>query len=216
MSERLSALDISLLSRESIRAPMHVATLDVFESPVEGFDFERLVALIGDRIAFVPRFRQCVHPMPGRVTSPVWVDDSQFDLAYHLRRSALPKPGSMRQLRELTARIMSRRLDRSRPLWETYLVEGLEAGRLAILTKSHQALVDGGTVDLGQLIMDDSPDAPSTPDVAWQPERSRSGLELLAEGVSLSFASPHDCRRQRAWPGHHRPQRRRTGTRGRR
>ena len=160
MTERLRPRDMAFLAMESASTPMHVATLDIFEAPEGGFDYERLLALINDRIAFVPRFRQKVQLVPARVTNPVWVDDEDFDLTYHVRRSALPRPGSMEQLRDLTARLMSRRIDRSRPLWETYLVEGVEGGRYAILTKSHQALVDGTTVDLGQLIVDDTPVVP--------------------------------------------------------
>jgi diacylglycerol O-acyltransferase len=190
MPERLRPRDMTFLSMESARAPMHVATLDIFEAPPEGFDYARLVALINDRIAFVPRFRQKVRLMPGRLTNPVWVDDEEFDLAYHVRRSALPRPGSMQQLRDLTARVMSRRLDRSRPLWETYLVEGVENGRYAVLTKSHQVLVDGTTVDLGQLIVDDTPDSPPTPDIEWSPERSRGGLDLLTAALAESVRNP--------------------------
>jgi diacylglycerol O-acyltransferase len=181
---------MSFLASESASMPMHVATLDIFEPPEPGFDYEQLVALIADRIAFVPRYRQRVRTIPGGVANPVWVDDEHFDLAYHVRRSALPAPGSMLQLRELVARIMSRRLDRSRPLWETYLVEGLEGGRHAILAKSHQALVDGTTVDLAQLIVDDTPEAPETPHVGWNAERSRSGLELVTDSVLGSLRSP--------------------------
>lgn len=190
MPERLRPRDMTFLSMESARAPMHVATLDIFEAPSDGFDYARLVALINDRIAFVPRFRQKVRLMPGRLTNPVWVDDEDFDLAFHVRRSALPRPGSMPQLRELTARIMSRRLDRSKPLWETYLVEGLDGGRYAVLSKSHQVLVDGTTVDLGQLIVDDTPDTPPTPDITWNPERTRGGFELLTHALTESVRSP--------------------------
>jgi diacylglycerol O-acyltransferase / wax synthase len=190
MPERLRPLDMSFLAAESARAPMHVATLDIFEPPGDGFDYARLVGLINDRIAFVPRYRQKVRQIPGRFANPVWVDDDDFDLGYHVRRSALPRPGSMNQLRELVARIMSRRLDRARPLWEAYLVEGLEGGRYAVLSKSHQALVDGTTVDLAQLIVDDSPRAPETPDVGWTPERHRGGLELLGEALAESLRSP--------------------------
>src|SRR4029079_18994019 len=121
---------------------------------------------------------------------PVWVDDEDFDLGFHVRRSALPRPGTMGQLRELTARIMSRRLDRTRPLWETYLVEGLEGGRFAILTKSHHVLVDGATVDLGQLILDPSPQRRPTPEIAWQPDRSSGGVELLGDALAESFRNP--------------------------
>ncbi|MDP9318763.1 MAG: wax ester/triacylglycerol synthase family O-acyltransferase, partial [Actinomycetota bacterium] len=169
---------------------MHVATLDVFGPGGSGFDYARLVALIGDRIEFVPRYRQRIQPIPGRLANPVWVDDEDFDLTFHIRRSALPRPGSMDQLRDLVARIMSRRLDRSRPLWETYLVEGLEGGRFAILAKSHQALVDGTTVDLAQLILDDTPDAPQTPDVRWQPDHQRSSVELVLDSVAQMVRDP--------------------------
>jgi len=189
MPDRLRPLDMALLSMETARTPMHVATLDVF-APDETFDYARLVGLIHDRIAFVPRYRQKIRMIPGRVANPVWVDDGDFDLAYHVRRSALPRPGSMDQLRDLVARIMSRRLDRNRPLWETYLVEGLEGGRYAVLSKSHQALVDGTTLDLGQLIVDDSPTAPETPDISWTPERSRGGVELLGQAIGESLRDP--------------------------
>ena len=189
MPERLRPLDMALLAMETARTPMHVATLDIF-APDEAFDYERLVGLIHDRIAFVPRYRQKVRQIPGRVANPVWVDDEDFDLAYHVRRSALPRPGSMEQLRDLVARIMSRRLDRKRPLWETYLVEGLEDGRYAVLSKSHQALVDGTTVDIGQLLVDDSPTAPETPDISWTPERPRGGVELFSQAVSDSLRNP--------------------------
>lgn len=190
MPERLRPRDMTFLSMESARVPMHVATLDVFEPPPTGFDYTRLADLINDRIAFVPRFRQKVRLMPGRLTNPVWVDDEEFDLAFHVRRSALPRPGSMQQLRELTARIMSRRLDRGRPLWETYLVEGLEKGNYAVLSKSHQVLVDGTTVDLGQLIVDETPETPDTPDVVWNPERARGGFELLTAALTESVRNP--------------------------
>lgn len=190
MPERMRPLDMTFLSRESASSPMHVATLDIFEPPSDGFDYQRLVALIHDRLAFLPRYRQRVKVLPGHLLNPVWVDDAGFDLGYHVRRSSLPRPGSLEQLRELVARIMSRRLDRNRPLWETYVVEGLEGDRFAILTKSHQVLVDGTTVDLGQLILDDSPEVPQTPEVHWDAERAPSGVELLVESLSESLRNP--------------------------
>jgi diacylglycerol O-acyltransferase len=190
MADRLRPLDVSFLATESATTPMQVATLDIFDNPPGGFDYPRLLTLIADRIAFVPRYRQRVRMIPGRLTAPVWADDRDFDLAFHVRRSALPRPGSMAQLRDLVARIMSRRLDRSRPLWETYLIEGVAGDRFAILAKSHQALVDGTTVDLAQLILDDDPDAPQTPDVRWQPERARGTLGLVADSVVDLARSP--------------------------
>jgi diacylglycerol O-acyltransferase / wax synthase len=137
MSERLRASDLALLGEETSRTPMHNATLEIFDPGRSGFDYDALVAHIEDRITFVPRYRQHLRRVPGRLANPVWVDDPDFDLAYHVRRSALPRPGTLDQLRELTARIMSRRLDPTRPLWEVYFVEGLDGGRVALLSESH-------------------------------------------------------------------------------
>src|SRR4051794_283653 len=192
--ERLREREVALLALESAHTPMHVAALDIFrppDDPADGaFDYDRLVELIGDRIGYVPRFRQRLRDVPAHLGNPVWVGDPDFDLAFHVRRSALPRPGTLDQLRELTARIMSRRLDRTRPLWETYLVEGLDGGRFAILTKSHPVLVDGATVDLGQLILDDSPVPRRTPEVAWHPQQGAGGLELLGDTLAESMLSP--------------------------
>ena len=191
MTERLRAEDMAFLTDESASAPRHNATVEIFEPPADGFDYEHLVALIADRIAFVPRYRQRLRNIPGRVANPVWVDDEDFDLAYHVRRSALPAPGSMHQLRELVARIMSRRLDRNRPLWEVYLVEGLEGGRFAVFAKSHQILVDGvSTVDLGQVLLDVEPSPRDTGHDGWRPERGQSSAALLADAVNESLRHP--------------------------
>ena len=133
----------------------------------------------------MPRYRQRVRWVPGRLANPVWVDDEDFDVSYHVRRSALPRPGTDAQLRELVARVQSRPLDRARPLWEMYLVEGLADDRFAIITKTHHAMVDGiGAVDIGQVILDASPGRrasgrptpggrrPSRPGPSWSPARS--------------------------------------------
>ncbi len=129
MTDRLSSLDVSFLYLEGRTTPMHVGGLLVLQPPsADGhrtFDYERLVALIEERIALVPRYRQKIRTVPGHLANPVWVDDPEFDISFHVRRSALPKPGSDEQLREFCARIQSRPLDRHRPLWEIYLVEGL-------------------------------------------------------------------------------------------
>ncbi|HEX5772506.1 MAG TPA: wax ester/triacylglycerol synthase domain-containing protein, partial [Nocardioidaceae bacterium] len=105
MTERLRPADLAFLADESASSPMHNATLEIFEPTSDAFDYEKLLALIADRIAFVPRYRQRIRIVPGRLANPVWVDDDDFDLTYHVRRSALPRPGSMDQLRELVARI---------------------------------------------------------------------------------------------------------------
>ena len=191
MSERLRPGDMAFLASESASTPMHNATLEVFEPSRDGFDYDKLVGLIGDRIAFVPRYRQRIRVVPGHLANPVWADDDDFDLTYHVRRSALPRPGSMEQLRELVARIMSRRLDRNRPLWEVYLVEGLEEGRFAILSKSHQILVDGiSTVDLGQVILDVDPGPRGRVHDDWRPDRTPSAPALVAEAVRDALRDP--------------------------
>ncbi len=190
MPERLRRLDLRLLSVESARTPMHAATLNIFEPAAGGFDFARLVELIDDRLAFVPKFRQRLLAVPGVASASVWADDERFDLAYHVRRSALPRPGSLDQLRDLVARIVSRRLDRGRPLWEVYLVEGLEADHYAVLTKSHLALVDGATVDLGQLLFDPTPCPPATPELTWFPQRPPGRLQMLGDAVASSLRHP--------------------------
>jgi diacylglycerol O-acyltransferase len=182
---------MAFLADESASAPMHNATLEIFEPSSRGFDYEKLLGLIADRIAFVPRYRQRIRSVPGRLANPVWLDDDDFDLTYHVRRSALPRPGSMEQLRELVARIMSRRLDRNRPLWEVYLVEGLEGGRFAILSKSHQILVDGiSTVDLGQVLLDVDPRPREVVHDHWRPEREPSPPALVAEALSEQVRNP--------------------------
>ena len=155
MPQRLTPLEVSLLALDTAHTPGHVGTVDIFDSGPEGFEYERLIALIRERIAFVPRYRQRVRGIPARLAAPVWVDDENFDLTFHVRRSALPRPGTLVQLREFVGRVMARRLDRSRPLWEMYLVEGLEDDRFALLAKSHLCLVDGiDTVEIGQVLLD--------------------------------------------------------------
>lgn len=195
MSERLRARDLAFLAGEDLTTPRHTTTVDILDPGSSGFDHDRFVALVRDRIAFVPRFRQRVQGVPGGLANPVWVDDVGFDLAYHVRRSALPRPGTRDQLRELVARIVSRPLDRSRPLWEIYFVEGLEGGQVAVLLKCHQALVDGiDTVDLGQVLLDGLPGSTGpvgAPDDAdtWRPRR-RSPVGLLTEALRDTVTDP--------------------------
>jgi diacylglycerol O-acyltransferase len=190
VSERLRPRDLLFLTEETASAPRHNATIEIFAPGPEGFSFDRLLALVEDRIAFVPRYRQRIRSVPGRLANPVWVDDTDFDLGYHVRRSALPRPGSLDQLRELVARIVSRPLDRQRPLWEIYVVEGLADGQVALLYKTHQVLVDGlETVDLGQMLLDTGPEQVVTDDDqdSWHPGRvvSPTGLALAAVRDSI-------------------------------
>ena len=191
MPDRLSPLDVSFLYLEELTTPMHVGGVVIFEVPDGGFDYERLVRLIRDRINLVPRYRQRVRWVPGHLANPVWVDDENFDVTYHVRRSALPRPGTDEQLNELVARIMSRPLDRERPLWEMYLVEGLDDDRFAILTKTHHAMVDGATaIDIGQVILDTTPEPREVPADDWRPQREPSSAELVAGAVNEIARSP--------------------------
>jgi WS/DGAT/MGAT family acyltransferase len=193
--DRLSPLDVSFLYLEEPTTAMHVGGVAVFEVPRDGFDYDRLVTLIERRIGYVPRYRQKVKWVPGHLANPVWVDDAEFDITYHVRRSALPRPGTDAQLRELVARIQSRHLDRNRPLWEMYLVEGLSGGRFAIITKTHHAMVDGiSAIDIGTVILDPSPvpsDVGAPPSSAsWRPAREPSAVELVAEAAVETLRRP--------------------------
>jgi WS/DGAT/MGAT family acyltransferase len=187
------SLDASFLYLEDATTPMHVGSVMVFDPPDDGFDHDRLVQLISQRIAFVPRYRQRVRQVPGRLANPVWVDDEDFDITYHVRRSALPRPGTDEQLQEFVARIQPRPLDRHRPLWEVYLVEGLEEGRFAIVTKSHQALVDGvNAVDIAHVILDDDPAAEGLITDTWRPSPEPSDVELLTSALVDAVRRPSE------------------------
>ena len=191
MTDRLSPLDVSFLYMETPTTAMHVGGVATFEPPQEGFDYDRLVDLISERIALVPRYRQKVRWIPGRLANPVWVDDADFDVTYHVRRSALPKPGSDAQLRELVGRLMGRRLDRGRPLWEIYLVEGLEGGRVGVITKTHHAMVDGvAAVDIGTVILDVTPEPREVPEDEWRPARPPGAASLVVGALTDYIKRP--------------------------
>jgi diacylglycerol O-acyltransferase len=181
--ERLTAQDASFLYLEDPDTPMHVGGVLVLECPAGVLDHDSLVDLVRARLPLVPRYRQRVLEVPGHLANPVWVDDPEFDVTYHVRRSALPRPGSEEQLLDLVARLTARPLDRRRPLWEMYLVEGLAGGRSAVITKTHPALVDGlAAIDIGQVILDESPDAGPAPDAEdWQPRRAPGQVGLVWE-----------------------------------
>ena len=139
----------------------------------------------------MPRYRQKVRHVPGELARPVWVDDADFDVAFHVRRSALPRPGTPAQLTELVARLMSRPLDPDRPLWEVYLVEGLADGRFAIITKTHQAMVDGvTTIDIGQVLLDPTPEPREVPDELWMPRPEPTDARLVVDAVAEAIARP--------------------------
>jgi diacylglycerol O-acyltransferase len=192
--ERLTALDASFLYLEEPDTPMHVGGVLVLECPAGVLDHDALVGLVRARLPLVPRYRQRVLEVPGHLANPVWVDDPDFDVSYHVRRSALPRPGNEGQLLDLVARLTARPLDRRRPLWEMYLVEGLAEGRSAVITKTHPALVDGlAAIDIGQVILDESPDAPGAPPGdrgEWRPRRAPGQVALVWEAVEEYLQRP--------------------------
>ncbi len=186
---RLGALDAAFLYVEEPTLPMHVGSVMVFEPPADGFDYDRFVDVVGDRIAGHGRYRQRIRQVPARLDDPVWVDDQHFDLTYHVRRSALPSPGAREDLEEFVARIMARPLDRDRPLWEAYFVEGLAGGRFAVVTKAHQAMVDGiHAVDLAHLLVD--PDAVPVDDGTTSARSQPSDLRLVTDALLGSLLNP--------------------------
>ncbi|RNI23204.1 WS/DGAT/MGAT family O-acyltransferase [Flexivirga caeni] len=181
MADRLSALDASFFYLQDRSTPMHVGSVLIFEPTGGGFDYEQLVGLVSNRIAFVPRYRQKVRQLPARLLPPMWVDDDEFDVSYHVRRSALPKPGTAEQLEEFVGRVQARPLDPDRPLWELYLVDGLAGGRFAIVTKTHIALVDGiHAIDIGQIIVDPEATREHPIPQTWRAARPPNALELVA------------------------------------
>ncbi len=192
--DRLSPLDASFLYAEHRTAAMHVGAVMTFAPPADGaFDADAFVELIGHRLALVPRYRQKVRDVPGHIGLPVWVDDADFELAFHVRRSALPAPGDDAVLRELVGRLLARRLDRSRPLWEVYLIEGLADGRFAVVTKTHHAMVDGlASMDIGAVLLDHTPQPRPTPPDDWQPAPEPTGMELVVAATLQALRRPQE------------------------
>lgn len=206
MAEALSAADRSSLAAEQGPVTMTVGGVLVFEAG-PGLEHARVLERVGQRLHLIPRYRQRLQsPAPG-VTNPVWVDDEQFDLGWHVRRAALPAPGGPDQLGELVGQELSRRLDRSRPLWELTVIEGVAGGeRVALLAKMHHALVDGvAAVDIGTVLLDPTEeplDLPA-PDGPWEArpyDRARHlarlslepmvrGQRLLADGAQRALAA---------------------------
>ncbi|HET9185586.1 MAG TPA: wax ester/triacylglycerol synthase family O-acyltransferase, partial [Solirubrobacterales bacterium] len=191
--ERLSGLDASFLHLERSGAHMHVASTSIFEGPPPSHtEFRDHIA---SRLHLVPRFRQKLRFVPFGQGRPVWVDDPHLNLDYHVRQTALPAPGSDEQLRNLAARIFSQQLDRSKPLWELWLVEGLAEERFAIIGKSHHALVDGVSgVDITTVLFDLDPEPSGAPDrpPPWLARPEPTDLELLAEALKERVTSPKE------------------------
>ena len=185
-AESLSPADRSSLQAERGPVNMAVAGALIFE-PGEGTTYEAVEERLAARIHLLPRYRQRLETAPFGVANPVWVDDHHFDLHWHLRAATLPRPGTMAQLEHHVAREMSRRLDRSRPLWELHVVEGLEGGRTALVPKMHHALVDGlAAVGIGMILLDPTPEVMpiEPPEGGWQPrtyDRKRALARVAAQ-----------------------------------
>jgi diacylglycerol O-acyltransferase len=183
--DRLTAVDASFLHQEGHNSHMHVGAVSTFEGPPP--EFEEFLNSLRTRLHLVPRYRQKLAEAPLQTGRPVWIDDPNFNLEYHVRQTALPEPGSEEQLMRLVSRVFSQRLDRSKPLWETWLVEGVEGNRFALISKTHHSLIDGiAGVDLAQVLFDLTPVPQEIPhpDEAWEPAREPNAIELLADGAA--------------------------------
>jgi diacylglycerol O-acyltransferase len=189
--DRMSPLDATFLYVEDGVTHMHIASCAVFEGPTP--DYERVVATIRGKLAKIPRYRQVVRFVPMQLARPVWVDDPHFRLEYHVRHTALPPPGGDAELRALMGRVMSQELDRHRPLWETWMIEGLENGRWGLITKIHHCMADGvsGT-DLLAVVLDQEPDPPPPAEDVWTPVPQPSDIRLVADAAVGLAMSPYE------------------------
>src|SRR5437867_4416492 len=198
--ERLSAMDASFLGIEDETCHMHVGAVMLFDAaplrtPEGGLDIDRIRRAVHARLRLVPRFRQRVAYVPYEGV-PIWVDDDRFRLAYHVRHTALPRPGDERVLKRLVGRIMSQPLDRKRPLWEIWVVEGLEGDRIALISKTHHCMVDGiSGADLMSVILDATPDAAVGTPEPWQPAPHPSGARLVLDAALRRAAQPAEALR---------------------
>ena len=189
--QRMSPLDAMFLNQDSPTAPRQIASLAILEPGEHRLDYDRLVQVINDRIDIVPRYRQIALSVPAGLGTPVWIDDEDFDISLHVRRSALPKPGTSASLRELVGRLIARRLDPDRPLWELYLVEGLSGGQIALLFKAHQALVDGSeTIDLAQVLLEETAHERDIPHEDWNPRPEPGAAALIVSTVNKNLRHP--------------------------
>jgi diacylglycerol O-acyltransferase / wax synthase len=191
--DRLTAVDAGFLAQEGPNAHMHIGAVMIFEGPPPAF--EDFANHVRGRLHLVPRYRHKLAVPPLETGRPLWVDDPNFNLEYHLRHTGLPEPGTEAQLRALAARIHSQQLDRTKPLWELWLVQGLEDGRFALISKTHHALVDGvAGVDLATVLFDLAPVPPPLPveGEPWVPQPEPSAASLAARGVRGLVKLPFD------------------------
>jgi diacylglycerol O-acyltransferase / wax synthase len=198
--ERLSTLDSLFLELEDRTVHMHVGAVAIFEGPPP--PYRDLLALIEARLEHVPRYRQRVMSVPLKQGRPVWIDETQFDLEYHVRHTALPAPGGEAELKKLVGRLFSQALDREKPLWEMWLVEGLGDSRFAIVSKTHHCMLDGVSgVDLATVLMDPEPvSAPPPAPAPWTPRKPPKTSELLLDSVKEQLSHPLRMARQALEP----------------
>ena len=193
--ERLGALDASFLGIEDESCHMHVGGVLIFDigplrAPGGGVDIDRIRQAIHARLHLVPRFRQRLAHIPYE-RIPIWVDDDRFRLAYHVRHTALPHPGDERVLKRLVGRIMSQALDRKRPLWEMWVVEGLEGDRFALISKTHHCMIDGiSGADLMSVIMSPYPEPNALAPEPWKPRPRPTDARLLFDETLRRAAQP--------------------------
>jgi WS/DGAT/MGAT family acyltransferase len=194
--DRLSSIDASFLTNESSDSHMHVGAVMIFEGPPPTYD--DFLEHVRSRMHLVPRFRQKLAFPPAQLGRPFWVDDPTFNLSYHVRHSALPSPGSEEQLRNIAGRIFAQSLDRSKPLWEFWMVQGLEKNRFALINKTHHALVDGVSgVDIATVLFDLKPvPEPHDPEPSWVPTPAPSRTTLAAQGIRELTETPFKLTRR--------------------
>jgi diacylglycerol O-acyltransferase / wax synthase len=194
--ERLSTQDATFLWAERENAPMHVGAVAILDSgPLRnsdgGVDFASYRSAIESVLHWLPRYRQKLAwtPLEGW---PVWVDDRHFDIGYHLRHLSLARPGTRAQLRELASRILARPLDRSRPLWEIWVIEGLEGGeQFALLNKVHHCMIDGAAgANISQILMSPSANATVDPPMAYMPRPAPTPTELFVDSLRDRMLRP--------------------------
>jgi WS/DGAT/MGAT family acyltransferase len=194
--DRLTALDSSFLHLERLETPMHVGAVSVFEGgPFVDSDGRFRLAdareLVAARLELIPRFRKKVMHVPLQLGRPIWVDDDRFDIGYHVRLTALPAPGNWQQLLALTDRVQAQLLDRNRPLWELWFVEGLEDGHIGLIQKTHHALVDGVSgVDVATILLDFSPEPPPVVVPEWVPAPAPSAAQLVVDTIQERLTEP--------------------------
>jgi len=188
---RMSSQDAAFLHIEDDTTSMHIGSVVVLEGPAPAYD--GICRFVEAKLPQVPRYRQKVRFVPMEMGRPVWVDDAHFHLPYHVRHTALPPPGGEEELRNLVGQLMSQQLDRTRPLWEMWFVEGLEDNHWAIVSKLHHCMVDGiSATDILTVLLDDRPEGTMPPRAVWWPQDEPSDAQLLFDAVVERWTSPYE------------------------